>query len=264
MKKFSTILILFVVMVGFQNCTEQKFSSNEGSVGAPPIYEEGTDNVTGVITQTGGPNCRNQLQSLTTPIKLVFIVDTSTSNATSDPTRVVRGDSIERVFNTYKAKANFGWSISTFTGTSANVILQMGNASAMGNALATFRALADGPSGTPYEPGLNAARDNILADAPNRAPQTKYAVIFISDGKPSPQVTQNFLTSKVQEIVGTAPGAVSFNTVYYGPQSTSASERLRLMAQAGGGNFLDTNSNPTGSLFLISDLIVVPGVICDP
>lgn len=274
MKKFSIIATTLVLVVSFQNCSQQKLSGGTGSAGSntttggPLHLGPNDDETTGVITQTGGPNCRNVLHNTTLPIKPVFIVDVSGSNKSnnnnqpgSDPKRVVRGDSIERFYNTYKAKSNFGWSFSTFAASSANVLLAMGNSASMGNAIATFRAMNDAGE-TPYIAALNAAKNNIAGDT-GRAPNTKYMVIFLSDGLPNPDVDQATLNSKVTEVVSTVPGAVSFNAIYYGAVDAQASNRMKSMAQTGGGNFLDTNANPTGKDFLITDLVVVPGVVCN-
>jgi hypothetical protein len=270
MKKFAVAATALLLIVSFQNCSQQKLShaSGESSGGRGPLNLGNTDNdATGVITQTGGPNCRNQLNTLTTPIKPVFIVDVSGSNFTngatpgSDPKRIVRGDSIERFFNTFKAKPNFGWSFSTFAGSIANVLLQMGNATSMSNAIATFRAMSDAGN-TPYIAAMDAAKSNIMSDAARTA-DTRYMVVFLSDGLPNPAVSDATLSAKVQEVIGVVPGKVSFNTIYYGNQDQVASDRLKMMAQVGGGNFLDTNANPTGSNFLITDFVVIPSVVCN-
>ncbi len=273
MKKFGVAMATLLMVVSFQNCSDQKLSgkaagSSDGG-GGPLNLGNTDDETTGVVTQTGGPNCRNQLHSSTLPIKPVFIVDVSGSNKSnnnnqpgSDPKRVVRGDSIERFYNTYKAKPNFGWSFSTFAASSANVLLAMGNAASMNNAIQTFRAMSDAGE-TPYIAALNAAKTNISGDT-GRAANTKYMVVFISDGLPNPAVDQPTLNAKVMEIVNLLPaGSISFNSIYYGAVDPQASQRLQMMAQTGGGNFLDTNANPTGTNFLITDLVVIPGVVCN-
>lgn len=271
MKKFTVAATALLLVVSFQNCSQQKLSHSSGGSsggGGNQLNLGQNDNeATGVITQTGGPNCRNQLNTLTTPIKPVFIVDVSGSNFSngsqpgSDPKRIIRGDSIERFYNTYKTKPNFSWSFSTFAGSMANVLLQMGNSMSMGNAITTFRAMNDAGE-TPYIAALNAARDNINADFARTA-DTRYMVVFLSDGMPNPAVADATLSAKVQEVVGTVAGRVSFNSIYYGSSDQTAANRLKMMAQVGGGNFLDTNVNPTGSNFLITDFVIVPGVVCN-
>lgn len=279
MKKFGVGLITLLMIVSFQNCSEQKLSgkTDGGSGGGGGLNLGNTDDeATGVVTQTGGPNCRNQLRTTTLPIKPVFVVDVSGSNKIkdgtnntpgSDPDRIVRGDSIERFYNTYKAKPNFAWSFTTFAQSSANVILRMGDAASMANAIATFRAMPDAGN-TPYIAALDAAKNNISSDT-GRAANTKYIVLFMSDGLPNPSVNQATLDAKVLEVLNVLPaGSISFNAVYYGAVDATASGRMRDMvmnvpAPHTRGNFLDTNANPTGQDFLITDLVVIPGVVCN-
>lgn len=282
MNKIIYALTSLVLVVSFQNCSEQKLSgvaatgSQEGSGNRPLNLGNTDDEASGATTQTGGPNCRNQLHTTTLPIKPVFIVDVSGSNKWkdddqtipgSDPKRIVRGDSIERFFNTYKAKANFGWSFTTFSGRtrtqpSITTLLGMGNAAAMSQSIQTFRSMADNGF-TPYIAALNAAKANIQNDS-GRAPNTKYVIVFLSDGLPTDEDNQNTLNAKVSEVVNVLPaGSISFNAVYYGAVDPDASNRMKTMAQVGGGNFLDTNANPTGTNFLISDLVIIPGVVCN-
>jgi hypothetical protein len=76
-------------------------------------------------------------------------------------------------------------------------------------------------------------------------------------------MTDSALQEKTLDLINASPGQVSMNTVYYGPIDPEASGRLRMVAQTGGGNFLDTNLNGSGSVFNLSDLVVVPGEVCD-
>ena len=268
----ATVATLLLVL-SFQNCNQATFESGVetksavGNPGGDRHLGNNDNDATGVITQTGGPNCRKQLNTVLIPIKPIFVVDISGSNVgqdgapPTDPNRVVRGNSIERFYNTYKAKTNFSWSFSVFSGTIASTLLSMGNAAQMANAITAFRATGDAGN-TPYIAALDAARAAIVSDV-GRAPDTKYMVVFLSDGKPNPAVADGVLNNKVQDLVSTVPGSVSLNTLYYGGTNPDASTRLKMMAQNGGGNFLDTNVNPTGTDFLISDLVVIPGIVCD-
>lgn len=280
MKRLGLGITALGLIISFQNCAEQKFSSTGSGSGNPNdgaggvVLGTSDDDASGVITQTGGPNCRDELKALTTPVKMVFIVDVSGSNAGNkgtDPNKAVRSGSIERFYNSYSAKTNFAWSFATFAGsvnTPANILISNANAQAMQSAIVTFNSMSDGGE-TPYVSALNAAQQIISGDTA-RAPNSKYIVVFLSDGMPNPAVDDATLNSKVSAIVGAAAstgagvnaGQVSFNTVYYGDANQAAHDRLQMMAATGGGNFLDTNANPTGNAFLISDLVIVPGIVC--
>lgn len=257
-------ITLFVLLpiLSFQNCARATFSAGSAQTG----LNTDDNNTYGVITQTGQPSCREELTALTVPVKMFFVVDISGSNLSngsqpgSDPQKSVRGGSMTRFFNTFSTKANFSWGLITFNNSIANTIVANSNASAMSSALTNFIALTD-QGNTPYLAALDEVRLRI-ADDSGRAQGTKYVVVFLSDGLPNPDVDDNTLRSRVQNVAAVVPGQISFNTVYYGQTNAVASERLKMMSQAGSGNFLDTNLNPTGQAFLISDLISLPGVIC--
>lgn len=249
-------------MGSFQNCAKANFSeAAESSLGLQLGHDD--DSSRGVITDTGAPSCREELQALTVPVRMIFVVDISGSNAGrsgTDPDKDVRAGSMQRFFNSYSSRVNFGWSLLTFAGASAIVITQNANALSMQNALNSFSSMKD-EGNTPYVPALRSAADTIRADSSAPA-TTKYIVTFLSDGMPNPNVSESSLRSEVEKLIAVAPGRVSLNTVFYGDANADASERLRKMAAAGGGNFLNTNNNPTGNVFLISDLVQVPGVVC--
>ncbi len=247
-KQLGVLAVGLLVLIGFQNCAGQKFSSM-------PVP----------VTLTGGPNCREQLNQIVTPVELVFVVDVSGSNADdknpTDLNKKMRSGSISTFYETYKAKTNFEWSMITFAEDKAPVQLKMGDAIAMKQMITDFMSIPD-YGNTPYALALRSTTDLITGHT-TRLANTKYIVLFMSDGKPNPAIADADLESSVKDVVGALPGEVTLNTLYYGPTDAEASGRLRKMAQTGGGNFLDTNANPTGNSFLISDLIVIPGVICD-
>lgn len=236
----------------FQNCAEQKFGTADPSV---------------IKTDTGGPNCRQVLETIQTPVELVYVVDVSGSNKTinkgpgSDPDKSIRAGSITTFYDTFKNKLNFFWTLISFAGDSASTLTANSNASDMAAAIQALINTNDAGA-TPYMPALNSALDAIKNDS-STDPLKKYVVVIWSDGLPNPAVSDEDLSNKVTEIVSTHPGRVSLNTVYYGPADPAASGRLSMMAQIGGGNFLDTNLNGTGTAFSVSDLVIVPGEVCN-
>ena len=251
MKTFSKILIvaLFTAHAAlFQNCNKVKFSANDQSSSV-------------IRTDTGGPNCRTVLETIQTDVNIIYVVDVSGSNKTSDPNKEVRAGSLSRFYNSYSSKTNFSWNAISFAGSSAKVRLAEGDGQTFSDFLNWFDGFND-TGGTPYVLALDKTTELVNAD-PTPTATGKYVVVFISDGKPDPAVEDDVLQEEVLEIVATLPGRVSFNTVYYGPENSDASDRLKMMAQVGGGNFLDTNKNSTGNLFSLSDLVVVPGEVCD-
>lgn len=223
-------------------------------------------------TDTGGKKCTDQLQQTTIPIKMLFVVDTSGSNADNpnipyvgtDNNKVVRGQSIQEFFNNYKAKTNFSWAINVFNGSSSSALIGYSssqpaftkNPSIMQQAITNFFGTAD-VGETPYMAALDLAKAALTGDS-DRTAQTKWVIVFLSDGRPNPDVDQATLNAKVNEIRAVIPNQVTFNTVFYGNFDSTAVSRLQGMASTGGGKFVNTNNS--GRSFPIEDVITVPGV----
>lgn len=252
-------LCALTLLLAFQNCSKNNFSAGTGS-----------DSTAG-----GAQQCQTVLQNLTVPVKVLFVVDTSGSNAASagypgsDANKLMRGGSIQQFFTTYGQKTNFNWGFIVFQGATASALIGYSSLqpaftalpNVMQTAINNFYGIADYDK-TPYESALQLTYTTIANDT-GRASNTKYIVVFLSDGIPDPAVADLTLSSEIQSILNLSPGQISFNTIYYGLADVDASNRLRMMASAGQGQFLDTNANPTGKSFAIQDVINVPGVVCN-
>lgn len=242
--KIYWLAALSLTFLTFQNCSKQSFQSLSDSAK--------------FTTDTGGPNCRQVLDSTTLPVKMIFAIDVSGSNEQTDPDKSLRGGAISRFFNTYKTKPNFDWTVVSFSGDSATLRMGSGGTGEMEDVLDWFMSYDDN-GGTPYVATLEKIYEFIEADQ-NRLAETKYLILFLSDGQPDPAVEDSVLQEGVEEILALSPGHISFNTVYYGPHNQELHDRLLMMADHGGGNFLDVNKNTTGGNFNISDLVIVPPV----
>lgn len=269
--KVTAIFSLVIFVSLFQNCSKANFSAS-----ADNSSSSGGD-ANGLVHVPG--SCHAQLLQANVPIKVLFVVDMSGSNfgeffrAGTDPDRRVRSGSIQTFFDDYKAKPNFNWGFVGFRGSQAFALINNGNMDTgqfsanqadMSAALSTFNGMYD--SGlTPYKAALTMAAQIIRADT-LAASDTKYIVVFLSDGMPTDYPPGNAgdkeMTDDVSALTSILPGRVSFNTIYYGEVDASASGRLKDMSIAGGGEFLDTNNNPTGKSFYIADYINIPGVGC--
>ncbi len=257
-----TIRLSIAVLLMFSGlttgCADKQFSF-KNAAGSNANGNGGADDVDGTVRQ----DCTDGLQNATIPIKLLFVVDTSGSNAGTDGTdnnKVVRGQSIQEFFNLYKNKVNFSWDFTVFSGTTSSPLITgfTNNTATMQAAINNFLGITDNGN-TPYIAALDLAYSHINADAARTA-QTKWVIVFISDGMPVPDVALATIQGKVSSIVNLIPGQVTFNTVYYGPADATASGRLQSMATTGGGKFLNTNNS--GRSFPIQDVISVPGTAC--
>lgn len=216
--------------------------------------------------------CTTILSSSTVPTKMLFIDDLSGSNTTTDPGKAMRAGSIQQFYTDYSSHTNFSWGFETFQGTTATALINSGtpnspifsNAAAMQSAITVFKSMPD-TGNTPYMAALNMATSAISNDPDSKsATPPQYIVVFMSDGQPNGtgDTTINIL-NQIHTIVNLLPGRISFNAVYYGPADATASGLIQSMATAGGGNFLNTNTNPTGLDFSISDLVNVPITTCN-
>lgn len=274
MKKTMTTFILIAGMsfIAFQNCSNKSYSAANGD--AATTADETTDD-SDTTSDSGSStiSCAEQLQSVTVPVKMLFIVDTSGSNADdyiysgTDSDKSLRGGSIDEFFAEYKVKDNFSWGFITFSGISATSLIGSDSSptftssvTTMSSAISNFYKISD-YGGTPYVAALDLAAKAVTNDT-TYSSTDKYVVIFLSDGVPDPVVADDVLASKVKNVLAQHSGQVTFNTVYYGPTSSSASSRLRAMAGAGNGQFLDVSSASAQQSFKIEDVAQVAGTTC--
>lgn len=249
-------------MVGFQNCSKTNFSASQAA--------SDTNN------NGQGQNCEDTLQQLTVPVKVLIIVDISGSNygdvtiIGTDRDRSRRRNAIQNFFDAYRHKSNFSWGITVFGGDASNSLITPSNANGnsyftnstteMQTAINTFNALND-EGLTPYIPALTLAKNILTADK-SAAANTKYIVVFISDGMPDPPVSDGTLSNYVKAVINTKKDATTFNSIYYGFLNQDASNTLKSMASAGNGQFLDTNNNGKGSDINIGDVVSIAGTKC--
>ncbi len=258
---FSASILMTFALFAFQACSNANFSGSteQTSTGTPK-----DDHAVGEIQA-----CGSVLRRLTTGVKLIFVVDTSGSNTGfygTDPNRQMRRGSIQAFLNDFGSKPNFSWGFVTFASDTATPLISVNSlpvfsarAADMQDALVAFASVPD-DGNTPYHNALDAALTAINNDVGSAT--DKYIVVFMSDGMPYPEMSDQQLASDVTAIMRAKPNQVTFNAVYYGPGDPEASQRLARMVQLGNGVFLDTNANPNGKNFQITDVVSIPGQSC--
>jgi hypothetical protein len=259
-------------------CSDVKFSTV--SQNGPGVVTQATPGSTPVPGST--PTCG--VETIYRKTKIMFLVDTSGSNATavyniingqnvltavSDPIKRFRGGVINDFFTTYQHKTNFNWSFSTFQGSSAQAYIGSNstprfsvNSADMGSAIQSFYNSSDSGE-TPYAASIALATRAVAQDPDlNSADQPNYFVILLSDGFPTDYTDMygNFRSAQMQSDVGAlmaaAPGRVTLSTIYYSATSQSipvAVNDLQQIASAGGGKF--ANVNTSSNTFKIDDVI---------
>lgn len=225
--------------------------------------------------------------SVTVPVKVLFVVDTSGSNAlayrgvgascdgslkcvpATDPEKKFRKGSIQEFFEKYKERSNISWGFEIFSrhdvrsyiGEKTNEIF--GNAHDMEEALKDFATEKDRGK-TPYLKAMEGVQTAISDDPDLRSKAEyppRYYVVFMSDGYPT-DAKADQVKNAVDRLIALSPTQISLSTIYYGTQNDpEAASTLQNMARSGGGQFVnfDTNSNET---IAIQDLIGLPTTSC--
>ena len=202
------------------------------------------------------------------------MVDNSGSTKDSDPQGIVRIKTVQNFINTYGSKTNFTYSFGYFAKDVSFYDVGQNNfvsstTNYFGTAAQELQALdifsrTPVRSDTHYVESFGAIKQEISDDFAKATNSPQYAVIFMSDGKPTDLSGARVgaqITNLVDQITAIAPGAITVSSVYFGPaNNTDAIQNLQTAATAGKGVFLDSN---TTTAFKIDDLITVPQKICN-
>lgn len=230
-KAFGALALAGAVVIGFQNCDQSRLALMTELASA----------------KSDGEICAIEPTVQASYTKILFVVDKSGSNATTDPSGMYRVGTIAAFYDLHKNNQFTKWGLISFQGAGATpeILDDSGlsggfsnNVNVVSAAIQTLSANNNG--GTPYQAAIAAAASAITSDvARSSNERSRYVVVFISDGEPSPAVTDAILQTDVTNLV--ALGDLTFHTVYYGPLNAAASSRLLRMANWGRGKFLDTN-----------------------
>lgn len=228
-------LLGFGVILAFQNCDQSRLVLNAELASA----------------KSDGEICAIAPSTFDNYTKVLFVVDKSGSNATTDPNSY-RVSTITGFFQKYATNTMVKWGVVVFNGTDSQAYINNGSpqqptfsSDVTEVQAAVTRIGTEGDNGaTPCRSALSMARAAITYDMtvkPNEI--SSYVIVFLSDGTPTdygtPTIDDSAIDTDVQNLK--TAGRVSLSTVYYGPVDAAASGRLYRMAALGGGKFLDTN-----------------------
>jgi hypothetical protein len=279
--RLGSLAVLAATIVLFQNCNKVSFS-NMPAAGDVAVNGQGDI--------SGGGHCN--LFTLTVPVKILFVVDTSGSNnhqstdegtaycnpsasqvcaPATDPNKTFRSGSISAFFNVYQTKNNFSWGLEAFSNDQiSNYTTGFENAQGMASSITFFNSETDNGD-TPYILALNAARNYIANDPDLNSTAVHpplYNIIFMSDGYPTDalnndgSVDMTEVDQAIAQIVALSPTRISLNAAYYGTiDDPVAANTLQSMATAGAGQFVNVDTSSTSSIS-ISDLITIPEGQC--
>lgn len=261
MKKIIFPALTAIALLAFQNCSDVSFKN---------------------VSNVNGKSCRGVLETTTQNLRIIFMVDDSGSTLDTDPMKNYRALAAREFINKYGSKANFAYMFGyfassnsffynyqsdSFTNANTSVDNTVGNASELSEALDKYLDRnINKNANTPYDSAFNALNKAILADisaTDGMAKKPNYAIVFMSDGEPNPDRTNDEVKALVKNLksaVLNKARLVTVSTVYFGPRNkNSAINKLKNMADEGNGQFVNTNDS---SDLTIDDVISVPGEIC--
>lgn len=254
---FGVIFGLF--LISFQNCSKAHFVADP--------------NVSSLNSTNGGDDstCRPNTMTSNKIIKVLFVVDTSGSNAGANGTDLNkrwRSETITDFINQYSGKTNFHYGLITFQGSSAKGHILVNGTAGFSNDMTvvqsgydSFMNTADSGS-TPYKAALLMAKNTISADlAANPAQKASYVMLMISDGQAKDYSSPDQVIPDAKAIVAVAPEQVALNSVYYYSSAFDDSQTtyLRNISTVGKGSFIVANSNQVLS---VNDVIQLPPTNC--
>jgi hypothetical protein len=275
-----------------QNSTQEISGTSPGTPSNPGNPGGGGEN-----NPPGNPGTCTLVQ-VTSPVKILFVVDASGSNRiatkdngtfpydkdsttcptgasncapASDPQKTFRGGSIEAFYNENYSRSNISWGFHLFQESSAKSLIgtsgnsKLGNALEMAQALSSFRTTEQDGGGTPYLAGLSLALETIHNDVDLSNSDVAYVVVFLSDGYPTDHsVNSQILNDKVKSILDLAPGRINLGAVYYGTvNDPAAASVLQGMAAAGKGAFLNINTDNDQAFDINQVVREVPSGDCE-
>jgi hypothetical protein len=202
----------------------------------------------GINAKSQGDFCISPPENKNRLTKIMFVMDKSGSNNSTDPGASLRADGVEKFYNSYMNDEFIKWGMIRFGDVTDFMIIEpyfTREEPSVRQAITELRSSDQG--GTPYSDALAktelAIRDDIEAFPEEDA---YYMIFFISDGQPEPYITVDQAKLLVKGLVDIKPGKVFLSSAYYGTNGPAAQEYLREMAIAGGGKYADLND--TGEL----------------
>jgi hypothetical protein len=243
LRVLSVLGLAFLML--FQNCSEARLMVLKSV--APPVGVKAN----GVIRDDG----RILFQ------KILFIVDQSGSNQTTDNDKAVRAGSMRLILNRYFTDTFFKWGFATFSeGAAARTFDPVTGREGFtdsGTVMSEVDVFVAEPhkSDTPYLAALDKAMAMIRNDLEGSTDEDSvYNVFFMSDGAPTDNVgagnRQELIYAKVRDLVNIDTGRIFLNTIYYTPNPTEGTrEILRAMAEDHGrGRFTNTTDGSVPDL----------------
>lgn len=236
--------IPYCIILALIGCTQADLYSLDSPI-IPPKPPE--PEITPTVT-VKGTYCAANAQQIISPVKILFIMDDSTSMNDSDGNfnRLTAAQTL--INNLIDTSDYIFFGVERFSGSNTRVLTQpdfMRDKSLLSSALS--QSAHQTVSGTPYMGALQEARSAIQRDMsanPANLERTRYVILFMSDGEPTDSEDAQILAAEQTILTlrqSTPPvGGITIHTAYLqdGPMpAQNAINLLMEMAKRGGGEF---------------------------
>lgn len=202
-----------LLLLGALGCSDAQLSAR------PPEKPVPRDNKLTVTTEL----CLDTPAEVQFPVKVLFVIDTSTSMEISDPANPMEPDptlstgrarAVRQVIDRFRDQPGFSVGLIKF-GASSNVLTDCGMAGPcfiadttanQGKLMSAVAELAIAAGTTDYEAAMSTAFQMISNDLKTgdkvSVGRSKYVVIFMSDGLPAPQTADSNNPQTITKVVG--------------------------------------------------------------
>ena len=200
-------------------------------------------------------------------VKIMFVIDTSGSNNTTDPNGLKRVNGISGLMEglSRQEHTDYEYGVIIFEGRARSLINNMDSQPEFTDDLARVSTVIEeikrnpAGGGTRYLPALEETKRVIDLDIQTDLREDiRYMILFISDGQPMHESIDKIL-SKTSSVVEESDREVNLSTALYGSHSSSGPEELLIdMADRGNGHSVNFENDETWDLNL---MLPVPNVI---
>ena len=206
-------LLPLLMLLGALGCSDAQLSAR------PPEKPIPRDNKLTIQTEL----CLDTPAEVVFPVKVLFVIDTSTSMEISDPADPMQPDptlstgrarAVRQVVERFRDQPGFSIGMIKF-GASSNVLTDCGMAGPcfiedstanQGKLMSAVAELGVAAGTTDYEAAMNTAFQMISNDLKTgdkvSVARSKYVVIFMSDGLPAPQTADSNNLQTITKVVG--------------------------------------------------------------
>ncbi len=213
----------------------------------PPLVPDKPEPVVTPTVTVTGTYCAADAQQILAPVKILFVIDDSTSMNDSDAGFHRLSAAQTLIDGLIETSEHIFFGVERFSGQTAVLTVPdfIRDKSALASALS--QSAHQTISSTPYLQALQQAKAAIQRDMaahPENLERTRYVVIYLSDGEPTDSGAPQILAAEADILSlrdGTPPvGAITVHTAYLQDGAQPNQEAIALlteMAQAGDGEF---------------------------